>query len=86
MRILILGGAGFLGQKLVASMIDRRSLRGETIEHITLADVNEAKPPASPFTITSLMIDISQRDAVDASSDPFLTRVMDTLSRWIAAG
>ncbi|MCL4161068.1 UNVERIFIED_CONTAM: hypothetical protein GTU68_005814, partial [Idotea baltica] len=65
-RILILGGGGFIGQKLSQALADRGTLRGETIEHLALADVVEATPTVASFPVTTHAIDISQRGDVDA--------------------
>jgi len=64
-RILIIGGGGFIGQKLAKAMAERGSLRGETIEHLCLADVTKTNAIDAPFPVTTHALDIADRDAVD---------------------
>ncbi|MEM0924223.1 MAG: D-erythronate dehydrogenase [Pseudomonadota bacterium] len=65
MRILILGGAGFLGQKLAGALIARTHLKGREIAQITLADI--IHPPVLPagMPLTSVAVDITDRSQVD---------------------
>jgi len=65
-RILILGGGGFIGSKLAAELIDRGALRDEAITHIGLADVSKAPAPKAAFPVSSHALDIANRNAVDA--------------------
>jgi len=64
-RILILGGGGFIGQKLAKALATRGTLRGEDISHLCLADVTEAQLIDAPFPVTTHAIDIASRNAVD---------------------
>ena len=64
-RILILGGGGFIGQKLAMALAKSGTLRGETITHLGLADVTKATKVDAPFSISTHVIDIASRDAVD---------------------
>ena len=66
MRILILGGGGFLGSKLAAELAERGTLRGEDITHLGLADVTKAPALKAAFSVTSHALDIADRNAVDA--------------------
>ncbi len=66
MRILILGGGGFIGLKLAKELAARGELRGEPISHVGLADVTEANVIEAPFLVTTHSIDIADRNAVDA--------------------
>ena len=60
MRVLITGGAGFLGKKLAARLIERGELMGRPIEAITLFDLFPAEGiPADP-RITVLANDITR--------------------------
>ncbi len=66
MKILILGGGGFLGQKLAKALAARGQLADKAIKSLTLADL--AAPPslAAPFQATSVALDITRRAPVDA--------------------
>ena len=66
MRILILGGGGFIGSKLAAELAARGTLRNEAITHLGLADVTKAPAMKASFPVSSHALDISNRDAVDA--------------------
>ena len=66
MRILILGGGGFIGVKLAKALTERGTLRGETISHLCLADVTETNGIDAPFPVTTHALDIADRNAVDA--------------------
>src|SRR5688572_13655777 len=49
MRVLITGGAGFIGKKLAVRLLERGELRGSPIERLTLFDVGEPEGlPADP--------------------------------------
>lgn len=48
MRVLITGGAGFIGTKLAKALLARGSLRGRPIERIRLADVVPARGIEDP--------------------------------------
>lgn len=67
MRIAILGGGGFLGQKLSQALATAGTLRGAPISEMTLADVVAPAPVAAGFPIHTLTLDISDRAAVDAA-------------------
>lgn len=47
MKILIIGGAGMIGQKLLAQLVKDQSVGGREIKDITLYDVIEAAVPSS---------------------------------------
>ena len=66
MRILILGGGGFIGLKLAKALAARVALRGETVTHLCLADVTETTAIDAPFPVTTHAIDVADRNAVDA--------------------
>ena len=53
MRVLITGGAGFIGKKLAARLLGRGELAGRAIEQVTLFDVVPAEGlPADPRLTT----------------------------------
>ncbi|MEM7505302.1 MAG: D-erythronate dehydrogenase [Pseudomonadota bacterium] len=66
MRILILGGGGFLGQKLAGALLARGHLNCQDIAQITLADLTS--PPVLPadIAVTTLPVDIT--DAVQTDT------------------
>lgn len=66
MHIVITGAAGFLGQRLVAQLLDRGELNGVAIRRLTLVDQTE--PPAvdeEGVEVESLARDISAPGALD---------------------
>ncbi|MGR3497635.1 MAG: D-erythronate dehydrogenase [Limimaricola soesokkakensis] len=70
MNILIIGGGGFLGQKLARRLIARGELRGRQIAGLTLADIAAPAPLDAPFDIACTACDITDRAAVDALLAP----------------
>ncbi|MEO1329300.1 MAG: D-erythronate dehydrogenase [Pseudomonadota bacterium] len=67
MNILILGGGGFLGQKLAKALAVRGEIRGAPISRMVLADIAPASAVEAPFPVETLACDISDRAAVDAA-------------------
>jgi nucleoside-diphosphate-sugar epimerase len=61
MKILIVGGGGMLGQKLVSSLARIKSIGEKQITQITLADANSTilVPPTDRIDITTLLFDIT---------------------------
>lgn len=60
MHIVITGAAGFLGQRLLARLIERGELNGRAIRRLTLVDQNEAPAPrVEGIEIVSLALDIT---------------------------
>ncbi|PSK85841.1 nucleoside-diphosphate-sugar epimerase [Limimaricola soesokkakensis] len=70
MNILIIGGGGFLGQKLARRLIARGELRGRQIAGLTLADIAAPAPLDAPFDIACTACDITDRAAMDALLAP----------------
>lgn len=66
MKVLIIGGGGFLGQKLVAKLAERGTLRGAAIEAVTLADLTAPALLTAAFPIDGVALDIANPDAVRA--------------------
>jgi len=65
MKVLIIGGAGLLGQKLAKALGARGTLRGAKIDAMVLADVNAAPAPEAAFPVASVKCDIADRAQVD---------------------
>ena len=63
MRILILGGGGFLGQKLAHALTARGHLQGAEIAELALADLAR---PTGPDSCTTTAIDITDAAATQA--------------------
>ncbi|MEM9096925.1 MAG: D-erythronate dehydrogenase [Pseudomonadota bacterium] len=59
MRILIIGGAGFLGQKIARALAQTGKLRGQGIENITLADIVQPMKVDAPFQVSTTSLDIT---------------------------
>ena len=66
MRILIIGGGGFVGNRLARRLADRGSLRGERIGHLALADIVAPEAFEADCAVTTHALDIADREAVDA--------------------
>jgi len=61
MRILILGGAGMVGRKLIERLARDGQLGGREITSVTLHDVTEpAVPAGAPFPVKTLTSDFSR--------------------------
>ena len=63
MDILILGGGGFLGQKLAKALAARERLRDRFVGKIVLADLVEPPAVDAPFAVETLALDVTDRDA-----------------------
>lgn len=70
MNILIIGGGGFLGQKLALDLAKRGTLRGQQISSLTLADVVDPAVVAAPFPVTTTRCDITDPTSVAAVVTP----------------
>ncbi|MEM1343429.1 MAG: D-erythronate dehydrogenase [Pseudomonadota bacterium] len=66
MKVLILGGGGFLGQKLAQALAARGHLAGGSIEALTLADIVTPPPVEAPFPVHALALDIADAGATHA--------------------
>jgi len=67
-KILITGGGGMLGQKLIAGLAKVGSLNGNKIESITVVDAYKQSQALDgfDFKITSKIVDITDRKECDA--------------------
>lgn len=65
MRVSIIGGGGFLGQKLARALAQKGELRGRKIESMVLADIVEPQPVDAPFPVGLTTCDITDRAQVD---------------------
>lgn len=66
MKILIVGGGGFIGQKLAKALIARGTLRGKPITGVTLADIVAPVIPPSSFPVDAAELDITETAPVRA--------------------
>lgn len=66
MNILIIGGGGFIGQKLARRLAGIGELRGQKIAQMTLADVTAPTPVDAPFNVDTAATDITDPARVDA--------------------
>lgn len=64
MRILILGGGGFLGRKIAHALAARGTLRSEAISHLMLADLFAPTPIDAPFKVTIHAADIADPESL----------------------
>lgn len=65
MNILIIGGGGFIGQKLARKLAARGVLRGQDIDRLVLADLTEPQMVEAPFAVDTRVCDITDRDSLD---------------------
>lgn len=64
MKVMIIGGGGFLGQKLARALTARRRLDGREITELVLADIALPDEIDTPFPLTRRTVDITDRAAV----------------------
>ena len=71
MNITILGGGGFLGQKLAARLAADGALGGKPVTSLTLFDIAAPKTPAAAFPVATLGGDIADlpAQAIPAGTD-----------------
>jgi nucleoside-diphosphate-sugar epimerase len=60
MNVLIIGGGGFLGQKLAKALVARGQLRGTPITKLTLADLAAPAQLQAPFPVEPRAVDITE--------------------------
>ncbi len=65
MNVLIIGGGGFIGRKVAASLAARETLRGQKIDRLTLADIAAPEPIDAPFAVETVACDITDPAQVD---------------------
>ncbi len=70
-QILVVGGAGMIGRKLVERLARDGVVRGERISHLSLVDVVEPAVPAdAPFGIDTVVADLAENGvARDLAAD-----------------
>lgn len=66
MRVIIIGAAGFVGQKLAKALAESGRIDGRTIDRLTLFDVVQPIAPQADFMVDALAGDISDSDQVTA--------------------
>ncbi|MCA9212543.1 MAG: SDR family oxidoreductase [Planctomycetales bacterium] len=65
MRILVTGGAGMIGRKLIARLAADANLRGQPIEHVTSFDIVEGEAPTdAPFGFEARAGDLRDSETV----------------------
>ncbi|MDV7271603.1 D-erythronate dehydrogenase [Thioclava sp. A2] len=65
MNILIIGGGGVVGQKLARALVARGTLRGQSIDKITLADIVDPAPIAdAPMPVATMACNIADPASV----------------------
>ncbi|MEM7061406.1 MAG: D-erythronate dehydrogenase [Pseudomonadota bacterium] len=65
MKIAIVGGAGFLGQKLAQALAAKGQLKGREISGLTLADMVAPPVVDAPFPVETAKMNITDRASVD---------------------
>lgn len=70
MNILIIGGGGFIGQKLAHSLAARGHLKGHEIGSITLADIQPPDQLSADFDVYSVTCDVADPQSVADTIGP----------------
>jgi nucleoside-diphosphate-sugar epimerase len=66
MKVLVIGAAGMVGRKLVATLLDAGQIGGPGISALTLADVIEPPAIAAQVPVTLVATDLSAAGAAEA--------------------
>lgn len=66
MNILIIGGGGFVGRKIAQDIARRGSLRGKSVDSLTLADLQTPEPIEAPFQVSCVSCNITARSQVNS--------------------
>ncbi|RAI03061.1 NAD-dependent dehydratase [Acuticoccus sediminis] len=66
MRVLIIGGGGFIGQKIAKALAEKGTLNGKQITHLELADITAPPTVVAPFGVSHHAVDISDKAKCDA--------------------
>jgi D-erythronate 2-dehydrogenase len=82
MKISILGGGGFLGRKLAATLARNGTLGGKAVAALTLFDIAEPSKPDASFPVTSVAGDLV---ALPDSAIPAGTDVVFHLAAVVSA-
>lgn len=69
MKILIIGGAGMVGQKLLARLAADGRLSDRSIDEVVVFDVVTAEPPAAAFNIRCVEVDLADPSTVQQLID-----------------
>jgi nucleoside-diphosphate-sugar epimerase len=67
MRVVILGGGGFLGRDLAHLLAETGEIRGSAVTHLHLADIVDPAPIEAPFPVSVATVDVAERAQVDAA-------------------
>jgi len=67
--VLILGGGGFLGQKLARRLAAAGRLRGRPVARLVLADIADPAPVEAPFPVATARCDIADPASLAAVFD-----------------
>lgn len=62
MKVVILGGAGFIGRKLAEKLTALGELKGREITSLHLVDIVEPLPLEAPFPVTRTALDLAKAD------------------------
>ena len=69
MKVSILGGGGFVGQKIAARLAQEGTLGGKAVTGLVLFDVAEPPRPHAPFPVTAVAGDVADLPAEAVPSD-----------------